>query len=89
MRLFCSVSVCVTPIVARQQLGKHIPAATNTHAAIEEKLDSSFLCDAYRIKGGIILPRNFCLVLFNLHNILIVGDNWYGIIGTAASYGLD
>jgi hypothetical protein len=25
------VSVCIPPIVARQQLGKHVPEETNTH----------------------------------------------------------
>jgi hypothetical protein len=29
-------------IFARQQLGKHVPAATNTQAVIEEFLDMSF-----------------------------------------------
>jgi hypothetical protein len=28
---------------------------------------------AIPIKGGFILRRTFCLVLFNLHNILLVG----------------
>jgi hypothetical protein len=28
--------------VARQRFGKHVPAATNTHAAIQELLDSVF-----------------------------------------------
>jgi hypothetical protein len=37
MRYCC---LCVPPIVARQRLGKHIPAATNTHATIEELLDT-------------------------------------------------
>jgi hypothetical protein len=28
--------------IARQRLGKHVPAATNTHATIEEMLNASF-----------------------------------------------
>jgi hypothetical protein len=33
--------VCrISPLVARQRLGKHVPAATNTHATIEEFLDA-------------------------------------------------
>jgi hypothetical protein len=35
-------SVCVSPTVARQRLGKNVTAATNTHATIEELLDASF-----------------------------------------------
>jgi hypothetical protein len=35
------VSVCVSPIIARQRLGKNVTAATNTHATIE-LLDASF-----------------------------------------------
>jgi hypothetical protein len=30
------------PIVARQRLGKHVPAATDTHAIIEEVMNSVF-----------------------------------------------
>jgi hypothetical protein len=30
------------PIVARQQLGKNVTAATNTHATIGELLNASF-----------------------------------------------
>jgi hypothetical protein len=37
-----SVSVCVSPIVARQRLSKEVTAATNTSATIEELLDASF-----------------------------------------------
>jgi hypothetical protein len=29
-------------IVAKQRLGKHVPAATNTHSTREELLDASF-----------------------------------------------
>jgi hypothetical protein len=37
-----SVYLRVSPIVARQGLEKHVLAATNTHAAVEELLDASF-----------------------------------------------
>jgi hypothetical protein len=30
------------PIVARQRLGKHVTAATNTHAIVEQLLEASF-----------------------------------------------
>jgi hypothetical protein len=30
-RVHQSVSVCVSPIIAWQRLGRHVPAATNTH----------------------------------------------------------
>jgi hypothetical protein len=33
MRLPCCV--CISPNIARQQLGKHIPTATNTHETVE------------------------------------------------------
>jgi hypothetical protein len=39
--LYVCVCICILLIVARQQLGKHIPVATDTHAAIEEFLDAS------------------------------------------------
>jgi hypothetical protein len=34
--------LCPSPIVSRQQLGKHVPSATNTQATIEESLDAVF-----------------------------------------------
>jgi hypothetical protein len=37
-----SVSMCIPPFIARQQLRKHIPAATNTHTTIEQLLNSLF-----------------------------------------------
>jgi hypothetical protein len=38
---FC-ISTCVFPFVARQRLGQNFTAETNTHATIEELLDTSF-----------------------------------------------
>jgi hypothetical protein len=40
-----------SPIVTRQRLGKHVPAAINTHAKIEELLDTSFSMRC-RLYGG-------------------------------------
>jgi hypothetical protein len=34
--------LCVPPNVASQQLGKHIPMATNTHTTTEKLLDGMF-----------------------------------------------
>jgi hypothetical protein len=55
MRSPCCLCVCVYPqslkagiveaeetAAARQRLGKHLPAATNTHVTIEELLDAEF-----------------------------------------------
>jgi hypothetical protein len=37
------LGVCVSPlIVARQRLGKHVPAGTDTHATIEELFGEVF-----------------------------------------------
>jgi hypothetical protein len=35
-------SVCLSPIVARQRLGRKVTAVTNTQATIEELLEASF-----------------------------------------------
>jgi hypothetical protein len=37
-----SVSVCVSPVVAEQRLGKIVTVATDTHMIIEDLLDASF-----------------------------------------------
>jgi hypothetical protein len=36
------VYMCIPPIVARQRLGKHVTASTNTHVTIDELLYASF-----------------------------------------------
>jgi hypothetical protein len=61
------VSVCVPPIGARQRLSKHVPAAKNTHASIEELLDLSFSmrCMSYQRKV-ISTFQNFLLVIISL-----------------------
>jgi hypothetical protein len=43
--------MCIRLIVARQRLGKHVPAATNTHATIEELMNAYFLCGPCLIEG--------------------------------------
>jgi hypothetical protein len=45
------VCVCNPPIVATQRLGKHVPAAMNTLATIEELLDATFSLRCMCIKG--------------------------------------
>lgn len=43
VRAPCCLSVCLSSLnVARQQLGKHIPTAMNTHVTIQELLDVVF-----------------------------------------------
>jgi hypothetical protein len=39
--------------VARQRLSKHVPAVTNTHAAIEEMWDAVFSVGPCRIKYSV------------------------------------
>jgi hypothetical protein len=66
MRSICCLPVCtcITPIIARQRLAKHIPAATNTHE-IKELLNMPFSMRSvsYQRKMGDSFPQNF---LFNL-----------------------
>jgi hypothetical protein len=62
---FASLSpVCLyVATVARQQLGKNVVEATNTHATIDELLGASFfLCGPRRIKESrrLVLPRTSC-----------------------------
>jgi hypothetical protein len=62
MRSSCCLCVCgfvYPPIIARQRLGEHVPAATNTHTKME-LLDavSSMLSLSYLIHSmQLILPR--------------------------------
>jgi hypothetical protein len=61
------VSICVSPIVARQRLGKDVTAATNTHATIEEMLDASFSTRSvsYQRKYVIGSSQNFLFYSFS------------------------
>jgi hypothetical protein len=54
MRLSCYLYVCVPPNVARQRLGKHVPAATNTHEREEEELDAVFPMRSLSYQIGIM-----------------------------------
>jgi hypothetical protein len=74
MRSRCRVCVCIPLIVARQQLGRNLPivatqrlgrkrtAVTNTHATIEELLDTSFSMWPVSIKESrrLVPPRTSC-----------------------------
>jgi hypothetical protein len=57
--------VCIPPIVAKQRLCKHVPAATNTHATIEELYGVSFLCGPCHIGHGPHKISCFILVCSN------------------------
>jgi hypothetical protein len=62
LRTFCS-SICVYPlIVARQRLGKQVPAAKNIYATIKAILDASFSirCVSYERKKRLVLSRTSC-----------------------------
>jgi hypothetical protein len=54
-----SVCLCIPPIVARQCFGEYVPAATNTHAAMEELFDASFSVRSvsYKRKAGEYFPE--------------------------------
>jgi hypothetical protein len=57
MRSPCCLSMYLPPPnVARQRLGKHLPAATNTHATVEELFDVVFYMP-YRIRYSICTER--------------------------------
>jgi hypothetical protein len=45
----------IPPIVTRQQLGKHVPATTNTHATIEQLLGASFSVRSVSYQGSVCL----------------------------------
>jgi hypothetical protein len=58
-----SVCLYVYPlIVARQRLRKNVTAVTNTHATIEELLDTSFYMRSMSYQGKLVLPRISCLI---------------------------
>jgi hypothetical protein len=60
---FLEDSVYVSPLVARQRLGKNVIAATNTHATVE-LLDPSFLFGPCRIKEVISSSQKFTSFFF-------------------------
>jgi hypothetical protein len=61
MRSPCSVSVCVTPIIARQRLSNLVLAARNTK--IEELLEAYFLYVAWRVVPGDVTHNRLPVVL--------------------------
>jgi hypothetical protein len=58
------VSVCVSPIVARQRVGENVTATMNTHATVEELSDASFFY-AVRVVSKesrrLVLLRTSCI----------------------------
>jgi hypothetical protein len=57
------VSICLSFVVAKQRLGKHVTAVTNTHATMEELLDAVRILS--RESRRLVLPRIF--VAASLH----------------------
>jgi hypothetical protein len=66
MRSPCSLCVYVFPLTPEGlnsgtrrdgRLGKYVPAATNTHAIIEELLDAVFLFGPFRIRYSVCSER--------------------------------
>jgi hypothetical protein len=60
-----SVCLYISIIVARQRLGEHVPAATNTNSTIEEQSTRCFLRGPCRINYSISFPE--LLILFKIH----------------------
>jgi hypothetical protein len=61
------LAVCVSlfpPVVARQRLSEHVPAATNTRATIEVLLYASF-----SMGGGIMLQAGRSRVRFSMRSL--------------------
>jgi hypothetical protein len=54
MRSSCCLCVCIHLVIDRKLLAKHVHAATNTYATIEELLDVSFSMQSvsYESKAG-------------------------------------
>jgi hypothetical protein len=80
-------------IVARQQLGKNVTAATNTHATIEELLDTPFSTRfmLYQKKvGGWFFPELLVLIsgffykffwfMLHYHKIMLVCQAFYKFV---------
>jgi hypothetical protein len=69
MRSPCYLSVYSYSLsLARQRLAKHVPAATNTHATIEELLDAPFYLRSVQYEkkvGYASFSKNFVFLLFN------------------------
>jgi hypothetical protein len=77
MRSPCSL--CPLPKVAMQRLGKHIPAATNTHATITEMLDAvrsmrSVLYQLLSMQKGKVVPVWMYRSMFFLTSAIVGGE---------------
>jgi hypothetical protein len=70
-----------------QWLGKHVPAATNTHAAIEELLDAPFSMRSVsyqrRVYGHVCIPLSFLgnnsVHTFSRHQIIVGWVVFYAV----------
>jgi hypothetical protein len=59
--------MCIPPIVARQWFGNNVTVATNTHATIEELLDTFFMQSVlYQGKAAISSSQNFMFLLLKI-----------------------
>jgi hypothetical protein len=72
----------IPPIVARQRVGKHIPAATNSHATIEKLLDASFSVLSVLYEGKVgkyffpeLLVYFMMLSVATVHSLPSFGNN--------------
>jgi hypothetical protein len=78
MRSRCCLCVClcIPPIVAKQRLGRNVNAVTNTHATIEELLDSSFSMWPVSYRGKQFFPERlvFKFVEIDRGNIEFGGE---------------
>jgi hypothetical protein len=67
MKTHGSVCLCLYPlIIARQRIGKHVPAAKNTHVTIENlSLVSLYVvCILTKESRRLVLPRTYCSLFF-------------------------
>jgi hypothetical protein len=69
-----SVSMSVSPIIARKWFGKNVTVATNTHAAIEELQDASLYMRSvpYEGKQAISSSQKFLLTSAVLIQIILI-----------------
>jgi hypothetical protein len=66
--LWDHLAVCSPNPVARQRLGKHVPAVTNAHETVQELLDAVFSMRSvpYRIFMCKFFPECFCCCFINI-----------------------
>jgi hypothetical protein len=60
-----SVSMCTTPVAARQRLYKNVTAATITHTTIQEHLEASpsMRSESYQMKVGYLFFQELLVIL--------------------------